>query len=97
MTLQVGWLERHWTNVSNVELLVSTHVMGGEILALSLNCNLLSKRKEKSSILFSLGCPKTVGHRKTQEKKMDNSWAPRGKKKKKKTLKKKVVSKIGYF
>ena len=34
---------------------------------LSLNCNFLFRRQEKSSFFF-LSCPETVGHRATQEK-----------------------------
>ena len=52
MTSHVGLLERYRTNGSNVELMISTHVSGGKNLALCLNCNLLSKRKEKSSFFL---------------------------------------------
>ena len=48
MTSHAGLLERYYTNDSNVELMVSTHVLGGKISGFYLNCNLLSKRKEKT-------------------------------------------------
>ena len=61
MTSQVGWLERYWTNVSNVELMFSTNVPGGKISARYLNCNLLSNfLSHKSKIWYFKLIPQII-------------------------------------
>ncbi len=66
MTSHVACLEHYRTNVLNVELMVSIHVLGGKISVLNLNCNFFPEEKKRAC--SCLGCLETIGHWATQEK-----------------------------
>ena len=71
--MQGGWLERYLTNVSNVELLVSTHVMGGENFIARFGLQ-SSFQKKKKIVFFSLVAMRSLvtGQRKKEmDKKLD--------------------------